>query len=707
MSSSLAPPTRDLQSPAVNTGLDLREFAGDGAVFSRAYSVVPGSYKEETNSVEVVFSTGSRGLRHDYWNDRFYEEELEISPAAVDLSRFEAGTVQALSNHNSYSLDSVLGIATRGWIDGGECRAEIRLTQRPEAAGIVGDIKAGIIRAISVGYRVSQWKKILPEERKDGGKLILMRAVRWEPHEVSWVAVPFDANCSTRSMTGAKHQELADSGSDLRPLDAACARALGWMGNESPTAAPAAPLTRQEQPVTDTNKPGAAAAAAVQATTIAATRSNADLATITELALAIGRSADLPGWIKDESMTVDAVRKLVLDEQISKANAGQASQRNAQGAPNIRTVQDEGAMIRAGIAEAIANRSSAGVHKLTDNGKRFRGLRLLDLGRDLLENSGVSTRGMSPTELARAALSHRSGGMHSTSDFSYLLADVANKEVLRGMQEVETTYRRWARQGASLNDFKPVNAVILSAMPNLSLVNEHGEIKAGTISDKGLSYNAYTYATSLAFTYQAMVNDDLDEFSSVTVGMGASASRLENQLVYAQLTGNPVMEDGTVLFHASHNNLATGTGNTSVLGQPALTAGRTAMRLQKGLQGESLNFAPRHLIVPATLESLAFQLTSPNYMPTAQSGVSEFAAGGRASLEVVVDSTLDANSTTAWYLLAPSISDTVQFRFMNGAETPEIITKDGFDVLGTEIRIVHHFATRAVGWRGMYKGAGA
>jgi hypothetical protein len=87
--------------------------------------------------------------------------------------------------------------------------------------------------------------------------------------------------------------------------------------------------------------------------------------------------------------------------------------------------------------------------------------------------------------------------------------------------------------------------------------------------------------------------------------------------------------------------------------------------------------------------------------------VSEFAAGGRASLEVVVDSTLDANSTTAWYLLAPSISDTVQFRFMNGAETPEIITKDGFDVLGTEIRIVHHFATRAVGWRGMYKGAGA
>ncbi len=59
----------------------------------------------------------------------------------------------------------VLGVAERGWIDGGEGRAVIRLSQRgPSSAGIVADIRAGLIRAISFGYSVQRYE-ISPRPR--------------------------------------------------------------------------------------------------------------------------------------------------------------------------------------------------------------------------------------------------------------------------------------------------------------------------------------------------------------------------------------------------------------------------------------------------------------------------------------------------------------------------------------------------------------
>jgi hypothetical protein len=330
---------------------------------------------------------------------------------------------------------------------------------------------------------------------------------------------------------------------------------------------------------------------------------------------------------------------------------------------------------------------------------------VLEVGRELLERSGVPVRGMSRFELTGALLNFRGAGMMGTSDFASLLANVANKRLRQAYDENQPSYQRWARRAADAPDFKPITAAQLSNTPDLLQVSESGEFKYATMSDGKETYSLITYGRVVAISRQALINDDLRGFDRLIAGFAASARRLENRTVYAQLTANAALSDGTALFHASHGNLA-GSGGTIAI--PTLTAARAAMRLQKGLQAEELNIAPRFLIVPSSQEQVAYQYTSANYVPTQQANVSEFAQGGRTALEPIVEAVLDANSTTAWYLAADSNQiDTVEYCWLDGSDGPVIEAKPGFDTDGVSYKARLDFAAKAIDFRGLYKNAGA
>ncbi|MEG0041614.1 MAG: HK97 family phage prohead protease, partial [Massilia sp.] len=167
---------------------------------SRGAELVPSTFNETDNTIDVVWTTGAMGRRYDWYNDTPYDEELLVTPEAVDMSRFEKGVVQVIDNHDiNGGLKSIIGIAIRGSIQNGEGSATLRLSTRPELAGIVADIKAGIIRSISFTYRVAKYEITRAIERTDGVNVPLYRAVAWEPYEISFVTVPFDAGASSRS----------------------------------------------------------------------------------------------------------------------------------------------------------------------------------------------------------------------------------------------------------------------------------------------------------------------------------------------------------------------------------------------------------------------------------------------------------------------------------------------------------------------------
>jgi hypothetical protein len=202
-----------------------------------------------------------------------------------------------------------------------------------------------------------------------------------------------------------------------------------------------------------------------------------------------------------------------------------------------------------------------------------------------------------------------------------------------------------------------------------------------------------------------MVNDDLRAFDAALAGFGNSAARLENRLVYSQLTGNAPMADGTPLFDAARKNL--GTGTSSVLQLDSLSEMRRAMRQQRGLQSEALNISPRYLIVPANLEQDAYKLTSSNYVPSRFADVNEFREGGRSSLEPVVEPLLDDVSPDEWYAAASNNQvDTVEYCYLAGADGPVLETWNAFNIDAMNMKCRLDFAAKALDFRGLYKATG-
>jgi hypothetical protein len=664
----------------------------------RAGAISPASYDAAQRTVDVVWTTGARVRRMDWWTGQAYDEELVVTPEAVDLSRLDSGAAAVLDTHAGYSLASQIGVVLRARIVDGEGRATLQLSERDEIAGIVRDIQSGVIRNISVGYNVTRYEIISAANRTDGATIPLYRAVSWQPAELSFVPIPADPLSGTRA--------APEHGTPCLFVPAAASRGDGA------ARAPAQP-TSTRTPMDETLQPGTTpAAAATPAPVAPAAQERADAAQIaadiTDLCVRHGVPQMAGGMIR-AGKTIDQASAAVLAE-LATRDAASGGHRNVS---RVDTVRDEMSTRMAGIEQAILHRIAPNT-QLDDNGRSYRGMSLLEIGRQFLEAHGQQTRGIDRVTLAGRILHFRTGGgMHTTGDFSSLFANVANKRLRGAYDENPGTYSMWARRAPNAPDFKNISVVQLSGAPSLLQTNEHGEFKYGVMKDGGETYAVITYGRIVSLTRQAIINDDLRAFDRLVSAFGFASRRLENRTVYSQITANANMADGGALFNATAVTTAGGHANLFTTGASALQASslvtaRTAMRRQKGLNSEELNLAPSYLIVPATLEQTAYQLTSSNYVPATTATINEFRAGGRTALEPVVEPLLDDSSTTAWYLAAASSQvDTVEYCYLDGAEGPVIESDVGFEVDGVSYKCRLDFGAKAVDWRGLSKSAGA
>ena len=686
---------------AANQPQDQQRNVRDLPVQVRAATLEPSTYNEADNTVEIVWTQGASVRRYDWWEGKPYDESLDVTTEAVDMTRFEAGTVQVLDGHRvGAGVNAILGIAVRGWIADGEGRAVIRLSQRPEVAGIVADIRAGVIRAISFGYSVQQYAITPGAQRTDGGTVDLYRAVRWTPQEISFVTVPADAGAGTRSAPQASQEQGAQPGGLPCEFVRAAAQSPvtqeqsmpqeitqgsgGAAGTQQPAETRAAPV------------PAAPAAAAP---VVAAVADGTRAAEIVELCQRHG-FADLSADLLRSNSTIEQARAAILDRMDASDQ-----QRRGGGNVSVQTVADEHDTRMRGMEEAILNRMDPRA-QLTDNGRRFRGMSLTEMAREALQGLGVNTRGMTRNDLATAAFRTRAAGYHTTGDFPSLLGGVGSRRLRAAYEASPSTYQLWARRAANLQDFRITNVLGVGGAPELKKLNEAGEYTYGTISEDATGYRAFSYGRAIAMTRQLFVNDDLNAFDRLLTRFGESARRLENRLVYDQITGNPAMQDGKALFHADHGNLLAATSTLTLDNMGKL---RTQMRKQKDFDGKTqLNLAPAYLIVPSELEQTAYAFTSSNYTPAKLTDVNEFRQGGRTAVEPIVEPILDEVSTAAWYMAARSGQiDTVEFAYVDGSEGVRTETFASEDIDGVKVRATLDFAAKVIDWRGLQKANGA
>lgn len=161
---------------------------------TRDAEVRAASFREEDNSVEVVWTTGATGRRVT-WYDGEFDEELIVSQNAVRMDRLNSGA-PFLDTHNRWSLDDVIGSVLRGSakIEGGKGIARIVLSKAEGVADRVAKVIEGTVSNISVGYRIHAVEKT---ERE--GHVPLHRVIDWEPFELSAVPIPFDPGAQVRS----------------------------------------------------------------------------------------------------------------------------------------------------------------------------------------------------------------------------------------------------------------------------------------------------------------------------------------------------------------------------------------------------------------------------------------------------------------------------------------------------------------------------
>lgn len=656
----------------------------------RTASVRAGSVDEAARTVEIIWTTGATVRRARFW-DEAVDEELSLDGSAVRLDRLNGGA-PFLNSHDAWSLESVLGVVVDGSarIANGQGIATIRFSERADVEPIFRDIAGGIIRNVSVGYRVHRY-----EITKRDGAPELWRAVDWEPLEISAVAIGADPGARVRSDT--TRTAAMNTCTLIRTTTPTLEAQMP--DDIQPTALTAAPgpIARAidlVQPLAPSPAPTLAAPNA-DAIRAEAQRAAADILTLCQRhGLDNAFAADLIG----RGVSLDAARGAVLDKLAEADTVG-----TRIGATVPAAARDNGASeiaYRDAVTDALMHRHSPGLHKLTEAAREFRGLNLLDMARHALERRGISTRGLSRMELATEALQKRAGpGYHSSADFPFILANVANKTLRSAYDSTPRTFTAWARQ-ATITDFRPVQRTQLAGAPDLLRVPESGEFTYGTMGEGREVYALLTYGRIIGITRQTLINDDLDAFTRIPSAFGASAADLESELVYSILTSNPLMGDGVALFNAGHGNL----GTAGAISETTLAEAYRLFGNQRGLEARQISVQPRYLITPPGSRSVEARKNVTATTPNAVAGVNAFA--GR--LETIEEPRLiPAAGADPWFLAAdPNRIDTVEYAYLDGSNGVYTETRMGFEVDGMEIKARHDFASKAIDWRGLFRNAG-
>ena len=620
-------------------------------LLTRRATLAPATADPEARTVEVVWSTGAPVRRRDMAGQ--YVERLSLAPEAVDLSRLEGASV--LDAHRQTAVRDVLGSVRSAAVDGKRGTALIQFSARPEVEPVWQDVLAGILRHVSVGYSVEDWA-----ETTESGARVLT-AVRWTPHEISLVPTPADPGAHIRMET-----EMTET-------------------TTTPTPPAAQPHGRSVEAFNATG----ADASTVPDRNGAQQRAEAN-AEIRSIARIAGLDQS---WIDgqiDGGADPDTARRAAF-EALAKRSA--PAIRAEQVRVEMGESQDEPALRARQMGEALYARINPR-HELSEPARRYAYSTPVDMAKELLTLRGESTMALSPASLVTRAL-------HTTSDFPIILGDTVGRVLRDAYQAAPSGIRRLSRQ-TTARDFRAVNKIMLGEAPLLEKLNEHGEIKAGTMAEAREAYKVETWARKIGITRQVLVNDDLGAFADLARRMGQAAAETEARILVTLLeagSGNgPTLSDGKTLFHADHGNKA-GTG--AVISDATLSAARLALRTQKGIEDRTIRVTPRNLLVPPALETTAEKWLA-SIAPATAADVNPFSG----SLSLVVEPRL--SSATRWYVTAdPGEIDGLEFAYLSGAEGPQVESRSGWDVDGVEIRVILDFGAGFIDHRGWFMNAGA
>lgn len=639
-------------------------------------------------TVEVVWTTGAAVRRRGRLPDGSYGEymeELSLEPAHVDLGRMSGGAAPVLNAHNNWDLRDLIGTVRSASVDGRQGVATIEFSSRDDVEPIFRDVAAGIIRNVSVGYQVKAWEW----SPAMGNTIPRARATLWEPMEISLVPMP------------------ADPGAQVRSVDP----------EPSPTAAGTAAQSERSSMAETVTTPAVdeaaiRTAAQEEARTAAQAQIQAErerISGITTVARKLKLGDAFMQQHIDAGTALDAVRVAAFDivatRQEETPTHSQRAELVADEADKALRGMSDAILVRAGVAGLVTKHTGEKI----DAGE-FRGLSLLDMGRDCLERTGVRTRGMERMKLVGLAFTTPGtmarSAAQGTSDFAILLENTMHKVLLAAYATQPVVYTRFCRVG-TVTDFRPHKRYRRGLLGSLMPINELGEFKRVAVPDgEKESITATTKGLIIALSRQTIINDDMGAFSDLATDAGRAASVTVENDVFALLALNagtgPAMSDGVTMFHASHGNI----GTAAISSVAAFEEIASLMRAQKDpAKVDFIDLRPSIWLGPVAKGFNARVLNAAEYDPDTVNKLQK-PNSVRGMFDEIVDT--PRLTGTRWYAFTnPAVAAAIEVAFLEGQAQPFLDSMDGWNVDGTEWKVRQDYGVAAIDWRAAATNAGA
>jgi ATP-dependent protease ClpP protease subunit len=663
-------------------------------------------------------------MLHDPWGAGVVGNADDLRAAAEVLEKYGESMAGIYARRTKYTEDQILEMMGRNGGEGTWLNATEAL-----AAGFIDEILAPaqarlpIIPAAALAKRITKGNKGAPTVKKLAAKLAaliaaMIKADTTKEDVIDDLAVESELTVDkvteivegkafpTLAQLRAFADVLGSTTKELRPLAEADGHTFAA---KKPAAAATVPALGQ---VTDV-------AAAVQ-TALAAER--ARVITIEAVGRQHGVPTDAIATIVATAVDVPAGNAAILAWLADPKNKPRINGTN----PGVTLNADEHDKRMDGLSQWLlikaGSRSLVEAHtkKMTGQIKRldpgqFRGLRLIDIARDVLERDGISLRGLSPMDIAKRALAPRAAGgpgLGTRSDFPVLLENVLHKMLLAAYELAPDKWRMVAATG-SVQDFRDHPRLKLGSLPRLSALLESGEFAQMHFPDgEKETIKATTFGNIIGLTRQAIVNDDVDGFSRLVTMLGRAAARgIEIDLfaLFALNAGlGPTMGDGLELFDAGHSNIDTTAGLPSI---ERLEAGRILMAQQMDPNNQDfLDLRPAVWVGPIGQGAAVRVAVAAEFdfdaETTATTGKFMKPNVVRDLLSTIVDT--PRLSGDRWYLLAdPAVAPVFEVVFLEGEESPVIEVEEGFDYDGVRWSIRHDYGVGATDWRGATTNAGS
>lgn len=269
----------------------------------------------------------------------------------------------------------------------------------------------------------------------------------------------------------------------------------------------------------------------------------------------------------------------------------------------------------------------------------------------------------------------------TSSDFPLLTGDVLDRMMLARYRAFPSPWRQFAKV-STLRDFRTVRRISVDgAEERWGDVPEDTEIKYTSMSETGYTYEPKKYAKGTKISFEALMNDDLDAFSTAPDRLGRGGARTVNHFatsLYVDSTGPHAS-----LYSAGNSNVVTSNPALSVA---ALNTAFSVLGTQTDSDGEPIIVEEAVLVVPPQL-----RVTAQNIMNQVTVDVTE--VGGTSNqtvrvnnwivnnLTLVIDPYIPivatTNGATSWFIFAsPSVGrPALEVGFLQGFSEPQLYQK--------------------------------